>query len=158
MSKKQNKVKISPIKIVALIIILIGIFTVTVGVVEYATRDTVYECVRYEQVPTSTSEREIVNDILGDTYSYYTITLKGTSKFILEYKLKETDKVETKEGTYEKKDGKLYLTYKDYNEEQDECIYTINGNNIIRDQFINYTDNTGASTFRGYIRQKFQKQ
>ncbi len=158
MSKKQNAAKISPKKILVTIIILIGIFTLTVGIIEFSTRDTVYECVRYEQVPTTTSEREIVNDILGDTYNYYTITLKGGKKFVLEYELKETKKVETKEGTYEKKNDKLYLTYNDYNEEQEECIYTIDDNKITRNQFVNYNDGDGASSFRGYIRQEFKQK
>lgn len=160
MSKKNNNKKniarVVPLKIVISLFVLICVFIFVVFMINSANKATVYECTKYEQVVKTTSD-DLTTDLLLTTYRTYTLSFQRNKKFTLEYKTEKDGKVYKYEGTYKKEDGKYLLTYDSYREEPSQVIYEIDGDKLVRDQYVDIKDVNGRSDFRGYIKQEFEK-
>ena len=155
MSKKKTAVRLSPVKVILPIFALVILFVVVLAIVNCSTKAKTYECTKFEQVVRTTSG-ENTDNLLDLTYSYYKLTMKRNKTFVLEYKLKKNDKVETYEGTYKVEGDTYYLSYKANREEPSTCIYKLKDNVLSRDQFVSINDKNGRSEFRGTIKQEFK--
>ena len=155
MSKKKTAIRLSPVKVILPIFALLIIFIVVLAIVNCSTKAKTYECTKYEQVVKTTSG-DVTDDLLELTYSYYKLTFKRNKTFILEFKTKKADKIETYEGTYSVEDDTYYLKYKSYLEEPSSCKYTLKDNVLTREQYVTINDINGRVDFRGTVKQEFK--